>query len=83
MPTIVFESGWTESHPRLRSDTNLWIIGGALTVPLVFTIQWSKLSGGRVEGVMEIYNRSAAGTANLLVTQVLSNPLYFFRDSNF
>ncbi|KAL2012008.1 hypothetical protein VTN00DRAFT_4726 [Thermoascus crustaceus] len=61
MPTIVFESGWTESHPRLRSDTNLWTIGGASTVQLVFTIQWSKLSGGRVEGVMEVYNRSACG----------------------
>jgi hypothetical protein len=39
-PTIVFESGWSESLTRLRQDARLWLekTGGAVKIVLLFSI---------------------------------------------
>lgn len=69
-PTIVVESGWTESCARLNNDKDLWLIGGRPHVQLVFLIKWAKLSGGRVKGDIEIHGRDQSGNAMLLQTEV-------------
>ncbi|KAG5295599.1 hypothetical protein I7I50_08399 [Histoplasma capsulatum G186AR] len=68
-PTIVVESGWTESCARLNNDKDLWLIGGRPHVQLVFLIKWAKLSGGRVKGDIEIHGRDQSGNAMLLQTE--------------
>jgi hypothetical protein len=77
MPTIVIESGWSESHPKLLQDVDLWLRGGAGTVELVFVFNWSKLVRGRVKGVLEVYDRNLAGGRNLAQSVVIINLSYF------
>ncbi|KAF7114570.1 hypothetical protein CNMCM5793_009215 [Aspergillus hiratsukae] len=38
LPTVVFESGWSESYPELIADKNLWLDCGAPHVNVVFLI---------------------------------------------
>ena len=54
----------------------LWITGGDPDIQLVFLIKWSKISGDRVKGFIEVYNRDAAGNPNLLQSEVLFNLIY-------
>lgn len=44
-PGIVFECGWPDFFPRLRTDKDLWIHGCSGHVQLVFIIKWKKISG--------------------------------------
>lgn len=59
-PTVVIESGWSESFPYLRRDKDLWM-QGCPTVNVVILLKWSELSGKRVKGTAEIWTRDAAG----------------------
>jgi len=61
IPTIAIESGWSESWPHLYNDMRLWLIGGAPTVKLVILLRWSKITGNRVKGVLEVFARNMAG----------------------
>ncbi|GIJ83734.1 hypothetical protein Asppvi_002564 [Aspergillus pseudoviridinutans] len=60
MPRIVIESGWSESWPRLQADKNLWL-NGTNDVCLVMLLKWSKLTGNRASGTLELWRRNAAG----------------------
>ena len=73
MPTIVIESGWTSSRPKLHEDMKLWLEGGAGDVQLVFLFKWSQLTGGRVKGDIEVHNLNPAGNTTLLQAQVIIN----------
>ncbi|OJD11519.1 hypothetical protein AJ78_07733 [Emergomyces pasteurianus Ep9510] len=66
LPTVVFETGWSESWPRLDHDKDLWLLGGAPTVQLVFLIKWSKSDGNRVKGEIQVYGRDGTGEPTLL-----------------
>ncbi|KKZ61878.1 hypothetical protein EMCG_03668 [[Emmonsia] crescens] len=78
LPTVVVESGWSESLSRLREDMQLWLEGGTPLVQLVLLIKWSRLSGNRVKGSLEVYGRNSAGIPMLLQTEsifpVLTTP---------
>ena len=76
-PTVVFESGWSESHLGLLRDADLWLRGGAGNVQLVFIFNWSKLTGNRVKGVVEVYNLNQAGNVNLIQAVVINHLSYF------
>ncbi|PGG94948.1 hypothetical protein AJ79_10348 [Helicocarpus griseus UAMH5409] len=71
LPTIVVETGWSESWPKLDDDKDLWLIGGAPIVQRVFLIRWSKLSGNRVKGEIHVYGRDGAGNPVLLQTELI------------
>lgn len=71
-PSIVVESGWSESFPRLRIDKDLWIHGCGGHVQLGFLIKWNKLSGGRVSGVFEGWAGDAAANDQFIQTEVIS-----------
>jgi hypothetical protein len=68
MPTVVVESGWLEFRPQ---DLSLWLRGGAGTVHRVLLFKWSKLTGNRVKGVVEVYNLDQAGNENLMQTEAI------------
>ena len=59
-PSIVFECGWSESFPRLRSDKDLWIRGCHGHVKLVILIKFNKLAHGRVSEIVEVWAGDAA-----------------------
>jgi hypothetical protein len=73
MPTVVIESGWSKSRPHLLQDMKLWLQGGRGTVQLVFIFNWSKVTGNRVKGVVELYNLNQAGNENLIQAVVIIN----------
>ncbi|KAG5302790.1 ornithine decarboxylase antizyme [Histoplasma capsulatum G186AR] len=71
-PSIVMESGWSESLPYLRADKDLWIKGNDF-VQLVILLKWHNVSGGRVKGSAEIWRRN--GTGNLATTEMTIFPV--------
>ncbi|PGH37132.1 hypothetical protein GX50_00116 [[Emmonsia] crescens] len=71
-PSVVIESGWSESLPYLRADKDLWM-NGSILVQLVILLKWSKISGGRVKGSAEIWRRNGAG--NLVATEMAIFPV--------
>ncbi|PGH35562.1 hypothetical protein GX50_01543 [[Emmonsia] crescens] len=68
LPTVVVETGWSESWPRLDAEKDLWLVGGA-SVELVLLIRWTKMSGGRVKGDLHVHGRNPAGNVVLLQTE--------------
>ncbi|CRG83137.1 hypothetical protein PISL3812_00485 [Talaromyces islandicus] len=56
-PTIVFECGWSETSKKLIEDMRIWILGGNPEVQLVFIAKFSRLTGSRIEGYVELYGR--------------------------
>ncbi|EAW22564.1 uncharacterized protein NFIA_012530 [Aspergillus fischeri NRRL 181] len=68
-PSIVIEAGWSESFPHLRNDKDLWMHGCA-SVELVILLRWTKISGNRIKGTLEVWRRNGAG--GLSVTEMVS-----------
>lgn len=54
MPTVVVETGYTESWTKLVDDANLWLVGGSPDVNAVLLVKFSKLSNNRVKGYLEL-----------------------------
>ena len=71
LPTVVIESGWTESFLDLHRDRDLWLKGGAGDVQIVLLFKWSKLASG-VNGVVELWNLDQAGNENRLQREVIN-----------
>ncbi|EFR01840.1 hypothetical protein MGYG_04839 [Nannizzia gypsea CBS 118893] len=65
-PSLVFESAWSESMPRLHRDKDLWLQGGRPDTQLVFLVKWSKSVHGVVRGIVEVHGRNSAGAPQLL-----------------
>lgn len=55
-PTLIVESGWSESRPQLYHDRDLWLIGSAGSVEVVLVLKWTKDSRGYVEGDIELFD---------------------------
>ncbi|KAK6814482.1 hypothetical protein RU639_009350 [Aspergillus parasiticus] len=60
LPSIVVESGWSESWPRLRADKDLWMYRST-TVNVVILLKWSKCVRNRCKGKVEVWTRNRAG----------------------
>ena len=65
-PTLVVESGWSESRLELHLDRDIWLTGGAATTEVVMILNWSKLLGKKVKGDIEVWDLDTAGTPRLL-----------------
>jgi hypothetical protein len=57
LPSIVFEAGWSETREKLHDDMRLWLIGGRPHVEIVIVIKWTRTSGARVTGDIEVFKR--------------------------
>lgn len=62
MPSIIMESGWSESMTQLHNDMNLWLVGGNGQVRLVFILKWRLHNDKQhVSGSVEVYGLDANG----------------------
>lgn len=70
LPTLVIESGWSESLNRLREEARLWLVGGNATAVIV--ICWrSVASTDEVEGEVELYFLDEDGDSVLRQTEIV------------
>ncbi|KAG5300713.1 hypothetical protein I7I48_00505 [Histoplasma ohiense] len=74
LPTIVVESGWTETTTKLHRDMRLWLIGGANQVQLVLLLKWTKNANRRVSGVVQLWALNQMGNETLLQTAIIYPP---------
>lgn len=72
LPSIVFESGWSERIKDLRRDMSDWFIGGNGIVEVVILINWTKLANRRVRGEVEAWVQDRNGFGQLAETHVSS-----------
>jgi hypothetical protein len=54
-PTIVVESGWSETREKLHEDMRVWLIGGRPHVQMVIVVKWTRTSDERVTGDVEVF----------------------------
>ncbi|KAL1847161.1 hypothetical protein Plec18170_008725 [Paecilomyces lecythidis] len=69
MPTVVVESGWSESRAQLHRDRDLWLIGGRVNVVIV--IKWVKNSSNEVAGDIGVFDVDSQGAVRCLQQQVI------------
>ncbi|KAE8369668.1 hypothetical protein BDV27DRAFT_120655 [Aspergillus caelatus] len=74
LPSIVVESGWSESWPRLHDDKNLWFYGSP-TVNVVILLKWSKLARNRCKGKVEVWTRNPAGGLTMYEKPIFPQPV--------
>ncbi|KAM0105111.1 hypothetical protein ACP6JE_000036 [Aspergillus fumigatus] len=73
-PSLVIEAGWAESFPHLRNDKDLWM-DGCPSVELVLLIRWTKISGNRVKGMLEVWRRNGAGGLSVTEMPIFPRPV--------
>ncbi|GKZ65866.1 hypothetical protein AnigIFM60653_011483 [Aspergillus niger] len=73
-PSVVIESGWSESWPRLYADRDLWMLG-TTNVNVVMLLKWTKLVRNRVKGSLEMWKRSPTGGLDLSITPIFPAPV--------
>jgi len=64
-PTLVVESGWSETHKKLLDDIRLWVKGGAGAVVMAIVIKWTKTNNS-VKGFIEVYVLDQTGNEHLI-----------------
>jgi hypothetical protein len=70
LPTLVIETGWSESRPQLYQDRDLWLRGGQGFVQVVLIIKWTRNTVKQVKGDIEVFDLDAAGNPRLLQREV-------------
>jgi hypothetical protein len=58
-PSLVVETGWSESHPQLERDMRLWLMGTE-DVQVVLILKWRR-SSDKVKGSLEAWKRDPYG----------------------
>lgn len=62
LPSVVIESGWSESLPRIYDDMNLWLVGGSGSVKAALILKWHRIGNSNaVRGHAELYTLDANG----------------------
>lgn len=70
LPTLVIESGWSESLGRLREEARLWLVGGNATAVIV--ICWRSVANtDQVEGEVKLYVLDRNGNPDLQQTEIV------------
>ena len=64
LPTVVFESGWSESRRQLHKDRDLWLHGGQGSVKAVIILKWTK-RGKKVRGDVEVFDLGPNGIRSI------------------
>ena len=77
-PTIVLESGWSESWERLCHDRDLWSEGSGYAVQIMILVKmYRPNSQGVVRGKLEITSYNTQGLVDTFAE--VSFPLYKLR----
>jgi hypothetical protein len=61
LPTVVFVSGFSQLYPYLLMQKDVWLIGGAAHVNIVFIVEWCQISQSRIEGRLEFWRKNQQG----------------------
>ncbi|KAF3402579.1 hypothetical protein DPV78_004754 [Talaromyces pinophilus] len=70
LPTLVIESGWSESIDRLREEARLWLAGDNATAVIV--VCWGSVANtDQVEGEVELYVLNGNGSPVLRQTEIV------------
>ncbi|GAM37464.1 hypothetical protein TCE0_024r07405 [Talaromyces pinophilus] len=70
LPTLVIESGWSESIDRLREEARLWLAGDNATAVIV--VCWRSVANtDQVEGEVELYVLNGNGSPVLRQTEIV------------
>lgn len=65
-PSLVIESGWSESIPRIHDDINSWLIGGNGFVKAVLILKWHVIGySNAIGGHAELYTLDTNGIPSL------------------
>lgn len=78
LPTLVIESGWSESRPLLHQDRDLWLRGGAGSVQVVLVMKWTKGASNRVRGDIEVFDLDPLGNVRSLQREVRAVNIYIY-----
>jgi hypothetical protein len=70
LPTLVIESGWSESRTQLYEDRDLWLTGGAGSVQVVLIMKWTKNAAKQVKGDIEVFDLDPFGNVRTLQQEV-------------
>lgn len=73
LPSVVFESGWSESITQLHNDMREWITWGNGLVKVVVILNWTRIGNNRVRGLAEVWFRNNSGNGQLLERHVSSH----------
>lgn len=66
-PSIVMETGWSESIPRIRDDINVWLLGGKEFVKAVLIVEWHRIrDSDAIGGNAELYTLDDTNTSPIL-----------------
>lgn len=79
LPTIVFVMGFSHLHPYLLMQKDVWLIGGAAYVNVVFIVVWCRISQSRVEGRLEIWRKNQQGPETFV--RISPRNVVFFLDA--
>jgi hypothetical protein len=66
LPTVVIESGFSESMAQLHRDRDLWLKGGQGCVQIVIIIKWTRHASKKAKGDVEVFNLDTNGDPQLL-----------------
>lgn len=69
MPTLVVESGWSESRTQLREDCRMWIAGSPAT-QIAILVNWNVCTAGRLAGIVEVWALDTNGQPMVSSTHV-------------
>jgi hypothetical protein len=61
LPTIVFVSGFPKVYPYLLMQKDVWLVGGAAHVNIVFIVKWAETAQSRIECRLEIWRKNQQG----------------------
>lgn len=70
LPTVVIESGWSETKPQLYRDRDLWLKGGVGNIQVVIILKWSADSERKVKGDIEVYDLDTLGNIRCITCEV-------------
>lgn len=76
-PSVILETGYSETWPKLEEDKDLWLRGGSQFVNAVLLVKWNKRSGNRIAGYLELH-RTNGQQSSRVVSNVHSNKSYLY-----
>lgn len=75
LPTVVIESGWSETKQQLYRDRDLWLKGGVRNIQVVIILKWGADPERKVRGDIEVYDLDTLGNIRCISCEVSGNDL--------
>jgi len=70
-PTVVFETGYSQSRASLTKVRDLWLRGARGSVQVAIIMKWIKSRSGVVKGDLEVFGLNAQGSIESLQKEII------------